>query len=242
MQARWRRSPRGFARSARYSVASLCHRSRRRLGAAEHSRFTLSAWRRPSPPVSAGHFTCLTASRRSSRSSSCSASSAATSRSSAFGCLNSSRRESAPLPSPSVHRLAASLVPASISSSARLCFAWQRLGFLSLVRRSHSCSASSSFPSHPKRKDRRCRSKRPAIGIFGYSMGGRVAILSASGYKSLGLLAPVAPVAIDRYRGPGLLRLLRDIFLIAYPPLLSSEGCPSTHFLVTPFDERRWPC
>jgi dienelactone hydrolase len=31
-----------------------------------------------------------------------------------------------------------------------------------------------------------------AVGMFGYSMGGRVAILSASsGYKSLGLLAPL---------------------------------------------------
>jgi hypothetical protein len=30
-----------------------------------------------------------------------------------------------------------------------------------------------------------------AVGIFGYSMGGRIAILSASsGYKVLGLLAP----------------------------------------------------
>jgi len=34
-------------------------------------------------------------------------------------------------------------------------------------------------------------------------MGGRVAILSASGYKSLGLLAPLAPVAIDGIEGLG---------------------------------------
>jgi dienelactone hydrolase len=77
-----------------------------------------------------------------------------------------------------------------------------------------------------------------AVGMFGYSMGGRVAILSASsGYKSLGLLAPLGndgnvdpnfSLSPQKYAPNGTRTTRRPEAFQPFPPFRDTSSLPPT--------------